>query len=127
MLGNADLTAFVPVSDMSRARRFYEGTLGLEVREADDFGCMLTANGTTLRLARVDDFARPAFTVLGWQVPSIEATVAALSAAGVIMRRYEGMGQDDAGIWVAPSGDRVAWFPDSEGNTLSVTQSAQPG
>jgi predicted enzyme related to lactoylglutathione lyase len=122
MLGDADLMAFVPVSEMARARQFYEGTLGLEVRQADDYGCMLSANGTTVRLARVDDFARPAFTVLGWQVPSIEATVAALTAAGVTMHRYEGMGQDDAGIWAAPSGDRVAWFPDSEGNTLSVTQ-----
>jgi len=122
MLGNADLMAFVPVSDLDRARRFYEGTLGLEVCQADDFGCMLSANGTTLRLARVDDYARPPFTVLGWQVASIEAAVAALTAAGVTMHRYEGMGQDDAGIWAAPSGDRVAWFSDSESNTLSVTQ-----
>jgi predicted enzyme related to lactoylglutathione lyase len=122
MLSDADLMAFVPVSDMARARRFYEGTLGLEVRQADDYGCMLAANGTTLRLAQVEDYARPAFTVLGWQVTSIEATVAALTTAGVTMHRYEGMGQDDAGTWRAPSGDRVAWFSDSEGNTLSVTQ-----
>jgi catechol 2,3-dioxygenase-like lactoylglutathione lyase family enzyme len=108
MLSGADLMAFVPVSDLARARRFYEGTLGLELRQADDFGCMLAANWTTLGLARVEDYARPAFTVLGWQVASIEATVAALTAAGVTMHRYEGMGQDDAGIWGAPSGDRVA-------------------
>jgi predicted enzyme related to lactoylglutathione lyase len=88
MLRDADLMAFVPVSDLDRARRFYEGTLGLEVCPADDFGCM----------------------------------VAASMASGVIMQRYEGMGQDDAGIWGAPSGDRVAWFSDSEGNTLSLTQ-----
>jgi catechol 2,3-dioxygenase-like lactoylglutathione lyase family enzyme len=127
MLSDADLMAFVPVSDMARSRRFYERTLGLDVRQADDFGCVLVANGTTLRLAQVDDFVRPAFTVLGWQVASIEATVAALTAAGVTMHRYEGMGQDDAGIWGAPSGDRVAWFSDSEGNTLSVTQPGPPG
>jgi catechol 2,3-dioxygenase-like lactoylglutathione lyase family enzyme len=127
MLGDADLMAFVPVSDMARARRFYEGTLGLDVRQADDFGCLLAANGTTLRLTRVDDFARPAFTVLGWQVASLEASMAALTAAGMTMHRYAGMGQDDAGIWDAPSGDRVAWFSDSEGNTLSVTQLTQRG
>jgi catechol 2,3-dioxygenase-like lactoylglutathione lyase family enzyme len=124
MLNRADLMAFVPVTDLARARQFYEGTLGLEVRQADDFGCMLSANGTTLRLAQVDDYQRPAFTVLGWQVASIEEAVAALAGAGVTMHRYEGMEQDEVGIWRAPSGDRVAWFPDSEGNNLSVTEPA---
>jgi catechol 2,3-dioxygenase-like lactoylglutathione lyase family enzyme len=124
MLSRADLMAFVPVTDLTRARQFYEETLGLEVRQADDFGCMLSANGTTLRLAQVDDHPRPAFTVLGWQVSSIEEAVAALAVAGVTMHRYEGMEQDEAGIWRAPTGDRVAWFPDSEGNNLSLTEPA---
>jgi predicted enzyme related to lactoylglutathione lyase len=124
MLDKADLMAFVPVSDLVRARQFYEGTLGLEFDDADDYGAMVNSNGTTLRLALVDDTARPAFTVLGWRVASIESAVAALSSGGVALHRYEGMGQDAAGIWRAPSGDRVAWFSDSEGNTLSVTQPA---
>jgi catechol 2,3-dioxygenase-like lactoylglutathione lyase family enzyme len=124
MLGHADLMAFVPVSDLTRARQFYEETLGLEVRHADDYGCTVNSNGTTLRLAPVDDTERPAFTVLGWRVASIESAVAALTGAGVTLQRYEGMGQDAAGIWRAPSGDRVAWFPHSEGNTLSVTEPA---
>jgi hypothetical protein len=45
-----------------------------------------------------------------------------LRAAGVERHRYDGMGQDESGIRTAPSGDRVAWFSDSEGNTLTVTQ-----
>jgi catechol 2,3-dioxygenase-like lactoylglutathione lyase family enzyme len=110
MLNRADLMAFVPVSDLARARRFSEGTLGLELHQADHFGCMLAANGTTLRLARMEDCARPAFTVLGGQVASneasrrrgIEATVAALTAAGVAVLRYEGLGQDDAGTGAHP-------------------------
>jgi predicted enzyme related to lactoylglutathione lyase len=123
MLNRADLMAFVPVSDLVRAQEFYGGTLGLEVRHTDEYGAMLASNGTTVRLALVQDYERPAFTVLGWQVASIEEAVAALTKAGVTLHRYQGMGQDDAGVWrAAPSGDRVAWFSDSEGNTLSVTQ-----
>jgi hypothetical protein len=83
---------------------------------------MVNSNGTTLRLALVEEADRPAFTVLGWQVASIDAVVAALGRAGVTLHRYDGMGQDAAGIWRAPSGDRVAWFSDSEGNSLSVTE-----
>ncbi len=124
MLHAASLMAFVPVSDLARAQEFYVGTLGLEVRHADDYGCMLGSNGTTVRLAVVDGYDPPSFTVLGWEVASIDAAVEALTAAGISMHRYVGMGQDEAGIWRAPSGDRVAWFPDSEGNTLSLTQAA---
>ena len=123
MLSKADLVACVPVTDVVPARRFYGETLGLEVRQSDEFGCMLSANGTTLRLVRVEDYVRPAFTVVGWGVTCAAETVDALGAAGVRMHRYEGMGQDQAGIWTAPSGDRVAWFSDSEGNTLSITES----
>ena len=123
MLATANLTAFVPVTDLVRARKFYEETLGLQVGHADDYGCMLDSNGTTLRLARVDAYERAPYTVVGWGVASVEEAVHDLVAAGVEILRYDGMGQDELGIWAAPSGDRVAWFSDSEGNTLSVTES----
>jgi catechol 2,3-dioxygenase-like lactoylglutathione lyase family enzyme len=117
---HAALMAFVPVTDMARA--FYEGTLGLTVRTGDDYGCLLNAQGSLLRLALVGEFERPPHTVLGWSVGDIAASVQALAARGVVFHRYDGMVQDELGIWVAPSQDRVAWFPDSEGNTLSLTQ-----
>jgi catechol 2,3-dioxygenase-like lactoylglutathione lyase family enzyme len=45
-----------------------------------------------------------------------------LAARGVTFTRYEGMDQDGDGVWTAPGGDRVAWFTDPDGNTLSLTQ-----
>jgi catechol 2,3-dioxygenase-like lactoylglutathione lyase family enzyme len=122
MLEGQMLVAMVPVDDVERARSFYGEVLGLEVVSADDYGCVLKANGSMVRLSRVDGYERPPHTIVGWEVRSIADTIAALVAAGVEMRRYEGMGQDPVGVWPAPSGDRVAWFPDSEGNTLSLTQ-----
>ena len=62
------------------------------------------------------------FTVLGWTVADARVSVAALAARGVEPVRYEGMGQDDDGIWSAPGGARVAWFRDPDGNTLSITE-----
>ncbi len=38
--------------------------------------------------------------------------------------RYDGMGQDDRGIWTTPRGDKIAWFPDGDGNVLSLTEFA---
>ena len=54
----------------------------------------------------------------------IAATVRDLSAKGVSFTRYDGMGQDETGVWTTPGGDKVAWFTDPDGNTLSLTQFA---
>jgi catechol 2,3-dioxygenase-like lactoylglutathione lyase family enzyme len=107
---------------MARARAFYETVLGCTVVRGDDYGCELRSNGAAVRLARVEGAERPPYTTLGWAVPDIEASVRGLGAAGVVFTRYEGMDQDELGIWAAPSGDRVAWFLDSEGNNLSLTE-----
>jgi predicted enzyme related to lactoylglutathione lyase len=123
-LAAAELMAFVPVRDVARARAFYEDVLGCTVESSDDYGAMLRSHGVALRLARVEGDERTPGTVLGWTVADIAEAVRSLVADGVAFTHYDGMDQDEAGIWTAPSGDRVAWFADSEGNTLSVTQMA---
>jgi catechol 2,3-dioxygenase-like lactoylglutathione lyase family enzyme len=121
VLAGADFIGFVPVRDAVTARAFYEGTLGLEVVEETSFALVLDANGTMLRVTPVGEFAVQPFTVAGWTVPDIESTVRGLSERGVDFSRFGGMTQDELGIWTAPSGDRVAWFRDPDGNTLSLT------
>ena len=122
MLESSDLVAFVAATDLGRARAFYEQALGLRVLEHSDFAVVMDANGTMLRVTAVGQVAHPGYTVLGWRVGDITASVRALTAQGVTFLRYEGMDQDDDGIWTTPSGDKVAWFADPDGNTLSLTQ-----
>ena len=45
-----------------------------------------------------------------------------LTARGVHFTRYEGMGQDERGVWTAPGGAKIAWFLDPDGNNLSLTE-----
>jgi hypothetical protein len=71
----------------------------------------------------MESFRPQGFTVMGWEVDDVAATVDGLVARGVQFERYSGMDQDERGIWKAPSGARVAWFKDPDGNVLSVTQS----
>ena len=122
MLESSDLVAFVAATDLPRARAFYEQTLGLRVLEHTDFAVVLDANGATLRVTAVGAVAPAGYTVLGWRVGDIAASVRALAAKGVTFLRYEGMSQDAEGVWTTPSGDKVAWFADPDGNTLSLTQ-----
>ena len=122
MLESSEVVAFVATADMTRARAFYEEILGLRVAEQNDFACVLDANGTMVRVTAVGEVSPAGYTVLGWRVADIVATVAGLTARGVVFRRYDGMDQDGQGIWTTPGGDKVAWFTDPDGNTLSVTQ-----
>ena len=120
-----DIVAFVPTTNPARSKKFFETTLGLRLVSEDSFALVFDANGTSLRVANVSSAKghRPApFTILGWAVKDIAATVTELSARGVTFERFPGMKQDDGGVWISPSGARIAWFKDPEGNILSLTE-----
>jgi catechol 2,3-dioxygenase-like lactoylglutathione lyase family enzyme len=114
--------AYIPVKDVDRARRFYEGKLGFTPREETGGGvvyefakctaCFLypTANAGTSQ-------ASQAF----WQVEDIEREVAELKARGVKLEKYDLPGVDDEGI-LTDGGARAAWFKDTEGNIMAVIQ-----
>jgi catechol 2,3-dioxygenase-like lactoylglutathione lyase family enzyme len=125
VLSSADLVGFVATRDLEAAGAFYGSTLRLPLLEASGFARVYDANGTQLRVTLVESLANAPYTVLGWRVEDIAQTIAELHAAGVRFNRYEGMDQDEAGVWVAPGGTRVAWFSDPDGNTLSLQQ--EPG
>ena len=124
MLETCEVIAFAGSADLGRARAFYEQVLGLRLIEQNDFACVFDANGTMLRVTAVADVARPGYTVLGWRVSDITAVARGLAGRGVVFLRYDGMDQDEDGVWATPGGDKVAWFTDPDGNVLSLTQFA---
>jgi hypothetical protein len=75
-----------------------------------------------IRIAKAPEFKPAQFTIFGWQVTDIENIVAELEKKGVHFERFGFFEQDKLGIWTAPTGDKVAWFKDPDGNILSVSQ-----
>lgn len=63
-----------------------------------------------------------AYTVLGWKVTDMRSTVTDLANRGISFERYEGLPQDEFGVWTTPDGQLVSWVKDPDGNTLSLTQ-----
>jgi catechol 2,3-dioxygenase-like lactoylglutathione lyase family enzyme len=122
MLADSPIVAFVATTDPSRAKAFYRDVLSLLLISEDEYALVFDAHGTMLRVAIVGEIVLAPYTVLGWQVGDIGATVRGLAAKGVKFERYAWMEQDDQGIWSAPSGARVAWFKDPDSNLLSVSQ-----
>jgi catechol 2,3-dioxygenase-like lactoylglutathione lyase family enzyme len=122
VLNSAKLIAFAPSKDLSRSRKFYEGILGLRFVSEDPFAAVFDAAGVMLRIAAVPEFQPAPFTILGWNVLKIDDTVRQLQSKAISFERYGFLQQDDLGIWTSPSGARIAWFKDPDGNVLSLTQ-----
>jgi catechol 2,3-dioxygenase-like lactoylglutathione lyase family enzyme len=122
MIANWDLIAFIPTKDAARAHLFYEEVLGMRFVSDDAFAVVMDANGTMVRIVRVGEFTPAPYTILGWEVDDIDTAVAAMTAKGVQFSRYGFLEPDAQGIWTAPNGNKVAWFLDPDGNTLSLSQ-----
>ena len=122
MLNQSKVVAFVATSRPDEAKSFYQETLGLRLLTEDAFAIVFDANGVMLRVQKVQEHTPPPYTVLGWDVSDIHTSVKELSSRGVECERYEWLEQDESGVWTAPSGAKIAWFKDPDGNTLSLTQ-----
>jgi predicted enzyme related to lactoylglutathione lyase len=122
MLSTSKLMGFIPTRNSTRARDFYEGLLGLGFVSKDQFALVVNANGNMIRIVNTPEFTPAQYTVLGWEVADIESEARQLLKKGVELLRYSWIQQDDLGIWTTPSGSRVAWFSDPDGNVLSISQ-----
>lgn len=115
----------VAVSDLDRARDFYEQKLGLSPGGDDPEGVRYEAgDGTGLFVYPSPEHAgKSTATLVGWVVDDIEKVVDELTSRGVTIEQYEGELQtNEKGIFEA-DGFKVAWFRDPDGNTHALNQS----
>ena len=128
MLADAGLIGFVPVKDLAAAEAFFCGKLGLAKSGNDGFALVLRgAGGTMIRCVLSPDAKPQPFTILGWEVADMAASVGSLKKAGVAPIVYPHFEQDGDAIWTAPDGSKVVWFNDVDGNVLSLSQHAGGG
>jgi catechol 2,3-dioxygenase-like lactoylglutathione lyase family enzyme len=122
MLSNKKIKSFVPTVMPDKAKLFYRDILGLKLLSEDKYALEFDANGTLLRVISVNELKPQVFTVLGWDVDDISATIKSLNDTGVFCEKYDFLVQDNLGVWEAPGGTKVAWFKDPDGNILSLTE-----
>jgi catechol 2,3-dioxygenase-like lactoylglutathione lyase family enzyme len=125
-LSRFNVSAAISVTDVDRAREFYEGKLGLttEGDDADGGRTYVCAGETSIHV-----FPSPANagvsngTVAGWRVDDIEQLVAELTARGVTFERFDQppLVTDERGIAVL-GGSKGAWFRDPDGNLLGLAE-----
>jgi catechol 2,3-dioxygenase-like lactoylglutathione lyase family enzyme len=126
MLTTNEVMAFLATADADSATLFYRDRLGLRLVAETEFALEFEAGDalTNLRVQKVAAVIPTPYTALGWKVGNIAEKVEALSKRGIAFERFDGLEQDQHGIWQAPGGGRIAWFKDPDGNILSLVQLA---
>lgn len=130
MLNDSEVATRLPAQDLERARRWYAEKLGLEPVEERSGGLRYRCGGSYFVLFASAGAPSGTHTQMGWEVADIEATVAALRARGVVFEEYDlpglttvnGIADIDGNYPSKGTGERGAWFRDSEGNLLGMGQ-----
>ncbi len=118
--------AGLAVSDIDRARKFYEGKLGLSVSiDSGDNVQYRCAEGTVMHVYLSPRHAgKSTATLGGWDVDDVERVVDELNSRGVTFESYDERPiiTDEKGIATFEGDAKVAYFKDPDGNTLSIAQ-----
>ena len=122
MLGDKDATATIAVRNLDTARKFYEGTLGLEkVGEEGDELVAYRSGNSTINVYRSKYAGTNQATALTWAVgKDIEGFVSKLKARGVTFEHYDMPELKRAGDVYVGGNMKVAWFKDPDGNILNI-------
>jgi catechol 2,3-dioxygenase-like lactoylglutathione lyase family enzyme len=130
MLEHGRVATRLPAQDLARARAFYAEVLGLEPVEERPGGLRYVSAGGEFALFESSGRPSGEHTQMGWEVDDIEATVRALRARGVMFEEYDlpgletvdGIADIEGNYPSKGTGERAAWFRDSEGNMLGMGQ-----
>jgi catechol 2,3-dioxygenase-like lactoylglutathione lyase family enzyme len=124
MLQQSPMYAYIPATDVARARRFYEDKLGFkpaqEIAGGVAYEC---AEGTACFLYPTSNAGTSKASQAFWQVSDIEREVAELEARGVAFEDYDMPGMKMVNHVFTGGGAKAAWFKDSEGNIMAIIQS----
>ena len=118
--------AMLPASDMERAKQWYADHLGLKPEYEDPNGIQfMTGDGTQFWVYPSQFAGSNQATAMGFMAKDLSAEMDALSAKGISFEKYDipGVKTDEMGVADFGSGDRGAWFKDSEGNIIALFES----
>jgi predicted enzyme related to lactoylglutathione lyase len=122
MLSNAPIRAYIPASDVARARKFYEGMVGLVPKVEFSGGVIYDCGGSEVFLYPTPNAGTSRASQAFWQVSDVEAEVTDLKSRGVKFEEYDTPGIQMKNSIATGGGAKTAWFKDTEGNILAVSQ-----
>jgi catechol 2,3-dioxygenase-like lactoylglutathione lyase family enzyme len=123
VLKNASVIPYIPVANVARARRFYEDKVGLTPKEEYAGGVIYACgNGSWLFMYPSAGAGTSKASAAFWTVDDVAAEVEELKARGVVFEEYDMPGLKTVNSIATGGGAKTAWFKDTEGNILAVSQ-----
>jgi len=122
MLKDAPIIAYIPVADVARARKFYEQIVGLVAKEEYAGGVVYECGGPAAFLYPTPNAGTSKASQAFWSVQDVEAKVAELKKRGVRFEEYDMPGLKTQNGIATGGGAKTAWFKDTEGNIMAVSQ-----
>lgn len=122
MLKDAPIRAYIPATDVKRAREFYEGLIGLKPKETYAGGVVYACGGAEVFLYPTPNAGTSKASQAFWQVADVAAEVKELKARGVKFEEYDFPGFRMVDSILTAGGAKTAWFKDTEGNILAISQ-----
>lgn len=123
MLQKYPMRAYIPAKDLERARRFYEGKVGLKPKEVTDGGVFYEfAGGTACFLYPSAGAGTSKASQAFWDVDDLERVIGELEKRGVGFEDYDMPGMKTVNHVFEDGGAKAAWFKDSEGNIMALVQ-----
>lgn len=122
MLANYNCASFIPASDLGRARKFYAEKLGFQPIEEVEGLLMYQSGGGQFAVYATQFAGLAQHTLMSWDVDNLDTVMADLRRRGVVFEEYDMPGLKTINGVAELGPARAAWFKDSEGNILNVTQ-----
>lgn len=124
MLKDRTVMAVLAAKDINRAKDFYRDKLGLEPSESmeDDSLMYRAGNGTGFLIYQTENAGTAKNTQMGWDTDNLEREMEDLRGRGVVFEEYDLPGLKTENGVVDNEWGKGAWFLDSEGNILSLSQ-----
>jgi catechol 2,3-dioxygenase-like lactoylglutathione lyase family enzyme len=124
LLTNALICANVPTTDLQRAKRFYEETLGLKAAISDEErGVYFQAGEGTMLNLYERQHATAEHAVATFLVENIEEVMSDLRSRGISFEEYDMPDlKTENGVYSDQSGFKASWFKDLDGNILAIEQ-----
>ena len=123
MLKDCPVLPYIPVSDLGRARTFYEQVVGLvPMRQSSAGVAYAGANGSSIFMYVSANAGTSKASQAFWQVRDLAAEMAELRARGLVFEEYDFPGFRMVDGVATGGGAMSAWFKDTEGNTMALVQ-----
>jgi catechol 2,3-dioxygenase-like lactoylglutathione lyase family enzyme len=126
MLTDSDIMAVLPAKDIKRAKDFYREKLGLEPSESAEEDSLMYrgGHGTGFLVYQTENAGTAKNTQMGWTTDNLEREMEELRGRGVVFEEYDMPGLKTENGVATNDWGKAAWFLDSEGNILNISQRA---